>query len=113
MKEIDNSLVECEQEQSAILNECFIRCYRLLHFIACRALGDDERSAIAIQNCWRTGSRNPPHFNTKAPCEAGWSEFYIDEALAILYESKRAEDTAPYVVNAISKSDNMLKPMVG
>jgi len=31
-------------------------------FIACRVLGDKHKAQIAIQDCWRTASRNPPRF---------------------------------------------------
>jgi hypothetical protein len=57
-----NSLVKSGEEQSAIFFQRFLRNYRLLDFIACRVLGDEERAPIAVHNCWRTASRNPPHF---------------------------------------------------
>jgi len=57
-----NSLVKSGEEQSAIFFQRFLRNYRLLDFIACRVLGDEERAPIAVHNCWRTASRDPPHF---------------------------------------------------
>jgi hypothetical protein len=38
--------VKSEEEQSAIFVRRFLRSYRLLHFIACRVLGDEERAPI-------------------------------------------------------------------
>jgi len=32
----------------------------MLHFIACRVLGDSERPEEAIEKCWHAASRHPP-----------------------------------------------------
>jgi DNA-directed RNA polymerase specialized sigma24 family protein len=85
-----NSLVKSEEEQSAIFFQRFLRSYRLLDFIACRVLGDEERAPIAVQNCWRTASRNPPHFEYEGAFRSWLVRVLIDEALAILCE-KRGE----------------------
>jgi len=37
----------------------------------------------------------------------------IDEALAMLHESKSAEDAVPDVVNTVSQSHSTVKPVVG
>jgi hypothetical protein len=75
------SFVESEQEHSAIFTERFLRSYRLLHFIAGRVLGDEERSSIAIQNCWRTASRNPRHFEYEGAFRSWLVRVLIDEAM--------------------------------
>ena len=113
MKEINNRLLESEQEQFAIFTDRFIRSYRLLHFIACRVLSDDERSPIAIQNCWRTASRNPPHFEYEAAFRSWLVRVLIDEALAILYESERAEDAMLDVANTALQLDSTVRQVVG
>ena len=82
--------------------ERFLRSYRLLHFIAGRVLGDEERSSIAIQHCWRTASRNPRHFEHEGAFRSWLARVLIDEALPIC-EKNRAEDSAPDVVNTVSR----------
>jgi hypothetical protein len=57
-----SSFVKGEKEQSAIFVKRFLRSYRLLHFVACRILGDENKALVAIENCWQTASRNPPRF---------------------------------------------------
>ena len=83
-----NSFVKSEEEQSAICFQRFLRRYRLLDFIACRVLGDEERAPLAVQNCWRTASRNPPHFEYEGAFRSWLVRILIDEALAILRESQ-------------------------
>jgi len=80
--------VKSEKEQSAIFVRRFLRSYRFLHFIACRVLGNEERAPIAVQNCWRTASRNPPHFEYEGAFRSWLLRVLIDEALAILRESQ-------------------------
>ena len=103
------SLVKTEQEQFAIFAQRFLRSYRLLRFIACRVLGDEERAPIAIKNCWRTSSRNPPHFEYESAFRSWVVRVLIDEALAILREG----DAAALDVNAVSLSDSAEKPGLG
>ena len=43
---------------------------------------------LAIQNCWRTASRNPPHFEYEGAFRSWLVRIIIDEALAILRESQ-------------------------
>jgi hypothetical protein len=80
------SFVKSEEEQSAIFAQRFLRSYRILNFIACRVLGDEERAPIAIQNCWKAASRNPPHFEYEGAFRSWLVRVLIDEALAILHE---------------------------
>jgi DNA-directed RNA polymerase specialized sigma24 family protein len=98
-----HSFVESPQEHSAIFVERFLRSYRFLLFIAGRVLGDEERSSIAIQHCWRTAWRNPRHFEHEGAFRSWLVRVLIDEALAILCEKDKAEDSAPDVVNTVSR----------
>jgi hypothetical protein len=43
-----NSFVKSEEEQAAIFFQRFLRSYRLLDFVACRVLGDQEKSAYNV-----------------------------------------------------------------
>src|SRR5262249_59320931 len=102
-----------KKEHPAIFAERFLRAYRLLDFIACRLLCDEKRANIAIHNCWRTASRNPPRFEYEGAFRSWLVRVLIDEALAILRESQRAREAAAAVVNAVSVSDSTLKPGLG
>jgi DNA-directed RNA polymerase specialized sigma24 family protein len=95
-----SSFVKSEKEQSAIFVRRFLRSYRLLIFIACRVLGNEETAPIAVQNCWRTASRNPPHFEYEGAFRSWLVRVLIDEALTILRESQGEKDAAAAVVNA-------------
>lgn len=86
--------MEIEQEQYALFAQRFLRSYHLLRFIACRVLGDAEGAHLVIQNCWRTASRNPPHFEYEGAFRSWLVRILINEALAILRESHRAKDAA-------------------
>ena len=105
-----NSFVKSGEEQSAIFFERFLRSYRLLDFIASRVLGDKEKARIAVQNCWRTASRNPPHFEYEGAFRSWLVRILIDEALAILRESYGEKNAAAAAVSAVSLSDNTAKP---
>jgi DNA-directed RNA polymerase specialized sigma24 family protein len=94
--------VKREQEQSAIFGQRFSRSYRILNFIAYCVLGDKKRAAIAIQNCWRTASRNPPRFEHEGAFRSWLVRVLIDEALAILRQNQGTRNAAPAVVNAVS-----------
>jgi DNA-directed RNA polymerase specialized sigma24 family protein len=72
------------QEEPAIFDARFSRCFRLLHFVACRVLGGDERAHDAIAACWLTASRNPPRFEYEGAFRGWLVRVLIDEALAIL-----------------------------
>jgi DNA-directed RNA polymerase specialized sigma24 family protein len=72
------------KENRVIFNVRFSRCYRLLHFIACRVLGSPERADNAVENCWLTASPNPPRFEYEGEFRSWLLRVLIDEALAIL-----------------------------
>ena len=98
--------------QLEIFTDRFVRSYRLLQFLACRVLGDEGRSTVAIQNCWRTASRNPPHFENEAAFRSWLVRVLIDEALVILHESKGA-DAVTASASTVSQSENAVKQVVG
>jgi Sigma-70 region 2 len=99
-----NSFVKSGEEQSAIFFERFLRSYRLLDFIACRVLGDKEKAPIAVQNCWRTASRNRPRFEYEGAFRSWLVRILIDEALAILREKHGERNAAAAAVSAVSRS---------
>jgi len=70
-------------EQATSFGECFSRHRELLHFLACRVLGSAEVAEVAVQNCFRTTSRNPP----RLPCEREFGSWLlrrlIEEALLL------------------------------
>ena len=72
------------QEEPAVFDARFLRCFRLLHFVACRVLGGDERAHDAMTACWLTASRNPPRFEYEGEFRGWLVRVLIDEALAIL-----------------------------
>jgi DNA-directed RNA polymerase specialized sigma24 family protein len=102
--------VKREQEQSAIFVQRFLRSYRILNFIACRVLGDEDKAIVAIQNCWLNASRIPPHFEYEGAFRSWLVRILIDEALAILRENDGERDAAAAVANAVSVSDSAVKP---
>src|SRR5215831_16976822 len=79
-----NIIVKREQEDPSIFAQRFSRSYQLLRLIACRVLGDEERVPLAIKNCWRSASRNPPYFEYEGAFRSWLVRVLIDEALAIL-----------------------------
>ena len=90
-----NIIVKREQKDPSIFAQRFSRSYRLLHLIACRVLGDEERVPLAIKNCWRSASRNPPYFEYEGAFRSWLVRVLIDEALVILRkcsESAHASD---------------------
>jgi DNA-directed RNA polymerase specialized sigma24 family protein len=102
--------VKGEQERPEIFAQRFLRSYRLLHFIACRVLGDDEIAPIAIQNCWRTASRDSPHFEYEGAFRSWLVRVLIDEALAILCGSQRQKNPTDTIVNTAFLSDRTRRP---
>lgn len=99
-----NSFVKSQEEKSAIFFQRFLRSHGLLNFIACRVLGDEEKAPMAVQNCWRTASRNPPHFEYEGAFRSWLVRILIDEALAILRESHGERDAAAAAVSGVSLS---------
>jgi len=100
-----NRFVESEPAEPQTFAERFSRSYRLLYFIACRVLGDEENAPIAIRNCWRIASRNPPRFEYDGAFRSWLVRVLIDEALAMLRESQNAREAAAAVLSAVSLSD--------
>jgi DNA-directed RNA polymerase specialized sigma24 family protein len=105
----NNCFVKSEEEHLAVFAHRFLRSYRLLHFIACRILGDEVRAPIAIQNCWRTASHNPPRFDYEGAFRSWLARVLIDEALAMRRESQEERDAAAAVVDVVSMANNTLK----
>ena len=66
----------------------------MLTSIACRVLGDKQRACIAVQNCWRTAFRNPPHFEYEGAFRSWVLRALIDEALEILRASQEEKEAA-------------------
>jgi DNA-directed RNA polymerase specialized sigma24 family protein len=76
-------------DDAAVFHARFWRCYRLLHFIACRVLGDPKRAAGAIENCWLKAARNPHRFEYEGAFRSWLIRVLIDEALALLRDKER------------------------
>ena len=83
---VAHELQAAPQEHPTVFQARFSRCYRLLHFIACRVLGGPERSDEAVDNCWLRASRNPSHFIYEGAFRSWLVRVLIDEALAIRRE---------------------------
>lgn len=83
------------QGTSEIFDDWFSRCYGLLHFIACRVLGDSEGAEVAVQKCWLTASRNPPTFDREGEFRSWLLRVLIGEALAILHRRRASDDISP------------------
>jgi hypothetical protein len=87
------------QEEPTVFAARFSRCFRLLHFIACRVLGGAERAHDVIEHCWVTASRNPPRFEYEGAFRSWLVRVLIDEALVILSnEPKSAGKNVPLLV---------------
>jgi hypothetical protein len=80
---VAHELRAAPQEHPTVFQARFSRCYRLLHFIACRVLGGPERADEAVENCWLRASRNPLHFEYEGAFRSWLVRVLIDEALAI------------------------------
>ena len=81
---VSSIIVKREQEDPSIFAQRFSRSYQFLHLIACRLLGVEDRVPLAIKNCWRSASRNPPYFEYEGAFRSWLVRVLIDEALAIL-----------------------------
>ena len=70
-------------ERTTSFEECFSRHRELLYFLACRVLGSTEVAEVAVENCFRRTSRNPP----RLPCESEFGSWLlrtlIEEALMV------------------------------
>ena len=74
-------------QEELIFNARFWRCYRTLHFIACRVLGGPERAEEAMGNCWSIASRHPQRLAHEGEFRSWLLRVLIDEALALHRES--------------------------
>src|SRR5215467_7762045 len=106
---IGTVFVKSEQEQSAIFAERFLRAYRLLDFIACRVLCDEQRAHIAIDNCWRRASRNPPRFEYEGAFRSWLIRVLINEALAIRGQDQETNTTTLDTGLATSSPSGVVK----
>ena len=96
------------QEEPTVADARFSRCFRLLHFVACRVLGVPERAHDAIEGCWLTASRNPPRFEYEGAFRRWLVRVLIDEALAILRnETKSGAKNLP---KSVSTEENWKLP---
>lgn len=85
------------QEEPAVFDTRFSRCFRLLHFVACHILGGPERAHDAIEGCRLTASRNPPRFEYEGEFRRWLVRILVDEALGILWnETKTGVTNIPH-----------------
>jgi hypothetical protein len=84
-----------KREHPGVFNDRFARSRSLLHFTACRVLGDPERAKLAVRNCWRRASRNPPGFRYDGAFRSRLVRLLIDEALAILHRPDHRSAPCP------------------
>ena len=101
-----NIIVKREQEDPSIFAQRFSRRYRLLHSIACRVLGDEERVPLAIKNCWRSASRKPPYFEYEGAFRSWLVRVLIDETLAILRKCSEPAHTSEVLKNWRERRDS-------
>ena len=106
--------MQVEQEHPAIFAQRFLRSHHLLHSIACRILGDEERAFLAIENCRRIASRNPPHFVYEGEFRSWLLRVLIEEALTFVRERQGEMDPAAVVKPiSVSMSESTEKPELG
>src|SRR5215469_7600440 len=103
-------IVKREQKAPSIFAQRFSRSYRLLHLIACRVLGDEERAPLAIKNCWRSASRNPPYFEYEGAFRSWLVRVLIDEALAILRKCPEPAHASEVLRNWRERRDSNPRP---
>ena len=87
----DSLIAILSTEDPAVFQTRFWRSHRLLYFIACRVLGDAERAADAVENCWVSASQNPPRFEYEGEFRSWLLRVLIDEALALRRKSTGAQ----------------------
>lgn len=102
---VNDSIENRSTEDPEIFYARFWRCYRLLHFLACRVLGSSERAYDAVENCWLAASRNPPRFEYESAFRSWVARVLIDEALALRrQEEGNAQDNLPTYAFGIHNS---------
>lgn len=70
-------------ERATSFEECFSRHRELLHFLACRVLGNTEVAEVAVQNCFRRTARNPPRLSCDSEFGSWLLRRLIEEALLL------------------------------
>jgi hypothetical protein len=65
-------------------NQQFSHCREMLHFVACRILTSVDAAEMAVRNCHRTASRNPPRFQSEGAFKSWLIRILIDEATLLL-----------------------------
>lgn len=80
-----------KREDAALFNNRFARSRSLLHFIACGVLGGPEGADLAVWNCWRRASHNPPTFSHDGAFRSWLLRVLIDEALTIRRSGQRQQ----------------------
>ena len=63
----------------------------LLHFVACRVLGNPDRADIVVENCLFSASNRATVFDCEGAFRSWLVRIAIDEALAILHGSSILE----------------------
>src|SRR5215468_7604403 len=101
-----NIIVKREQRDPSILAQRFSRSYRFLHLVACPVLGDEERVPLAIKNCWRSASRNPPYFEYEGAFRSWLVRVLIDEALTILRKCPEPAHASEVLRNCRERRDS-------
>jgi hypothetical protein len=91
-----------KREYPGVFNDRFARSCSLLHFTACRILDCPAGAELAVRNCWRRASRNPPRFTHDGEFRSWLVRLLIDEALAILHWPGSPECAVPTFINASS-----------
>jgi DNA-directed RNA polymerase specialized sigma24 family protein len=81
------------EESRATFNLRFSRSSRLLHFVAHHILHCLEEAEVAVKNCHRTASRNPPSFSNDGAFKSWLVRILIDEA-TLLLRDRQSESTA-------------------
>jgi DNA-directed RNA polymerase specialized sigma24 family protein len=67
-----------------IFEDRFVRCRRLLHFLAARILDSQDEAEDAVRNCRAAASCNPPSFESEGAFRSWLARILIDEACALL-----------------------------
>ena len=77
-----------QRKQQALFQVRFLRCYRLLHFIACCVLGGAERTEEVVERCRLRASLTSPRFEYEGAFRSWLLRVLIDEAIVVLRRSQ-------------------------
>jgi DNA-directed RNA polymerase specialized sigma24 family protein len=67
----------------------FSRCRGLLHFLACRMLGDPRKANLAVESCREKASQSSRTFDREGAFRSWLLRILIDEALLIRNRDRR------------------------